>query len=217
MKRIRSKKSECLLCGNVGNLFYEDKHRIYHSCDFCKGIYIPFNFLPDKKTEIDRYRTHNNDVEDPRYQKFVSPIVNAVVKDFVAGKSSGLDFGAGTGPVITKLLREKGFDIAPYDPFFHDKPELLEKQYDFIVCCEVMEHFHNPHEEFQRLKSLLRPNGKIYCMTHLFSDDIHFDTWYYKNDPTHVFIYRPETLHFIKREMNFSAVQNVGKLIIFKS
>lgn len=173
--------------------------------------------LPDAQTEIARYRTHNNDVEDLGYQKFVSPIVSAVIKDFTSEKSSGLDFGAGTGPVITKLLKENGFDLAPYDPFFHNRPELLEKQYDFIVCCEVMEHFHKPLEEFQRLKDLLCPGGKIYCMTHLYTSDIHFDNWYYKNDPTHVFIYRAETIQFITRSVGFSAVKNTGRLIIFQS
>lgn len=217
MKISGNRRSECLLCGNPGKLFFEDTHRVFYKCEVCEGIFVPSDLLPNEQTEIERYRSHNNDVEDLRYQNFVSPIVNAVMKDFEPGKCRGLDFGAGTAPVITKLLRDKDFEVSPYDPFFHDKPELLETQYDFIICCEVMEHFHNPLEEFQRLRSLLYPGGKIYCMTHLFSEDIYFDTWYYKNDPTHVLIYQTKTLQYIKNYVGFSAVRSRKRLIIFET
>ncbi|WP_321540387.1 methyltransferase domain-containing protein [Flavobacterium piscinae] len=74
--------------------------------------------------------------------------MNRVLKDF-SSKHSGLDFGSGTNSVIVKLLKDKNYNIVEYDPFFSNQPEVLEKRYDYITCCEVIEHFHHPFEEFK--------------------------------------------------------------------
>jgi SAM-dependent methyltransferase len=169
-------------------------------------------FLPDESIEIDRYSTHNNDVNDPRYRQFVSPITNGILKDFNQNHI-GLDFGSGTGPVITVVLKEQGYSIVTYDPFFDNRPEVLTKNYDYIACCEVVEHFHHPYLEFAKLKTLLKPNGKLYIMTELYREEIDFQDWYYKNDPTHVFFYQKPTLEWIKYTFNFSSVQINGRLI----
>lgn len=173
-------------------------------------------YLPEKVIEKERYLTHNNDVNDRRYRNFVSPIVNAVLDDMKPLHHKGLDFGAGTGPVITKILLEKKYNIEPYDPLFLNDRRLLENQYDFIVCCEVIEHFHYPFEEFEMLYNLLEDNGCLYCMTHLYQPNIDFGTWYYKNDPTHVFFYTAKTMEFIKEEIGFQSMKIEDRLVTFK-
>lgn len=210
------KINQCPLCKNNGELFYESGNSQYYECIHCKGIFVPNDLLPNPQEEVDRYISHNNDVEDPRYQKFVSPIVEAILQDF-GSSDKGLDFGAGTGPVISKMLHDHGFQISPYDPFFQDDRELLQHKYSFIVCCEVMEHFHFPRKEFRRLKKLLLPGGKLYCMTHLYSPEIEFENWYYKNDPTHVFIYQQQTLKYIVKVFGFSDFYVNGRLIVFSN
>jgi hypothetical protein len=107
--------------------------------------------LPSKNDEVLRYTQHNNDVNDVRYQKFVQPLVTGILQDFDQSHI-GLDFGAGTGPVISKLLTDEGYVIKQYDPFFYDHAELLNQKYDYIACCEVVEHFHNPAKEFKLLQ-----------------------------------------------------------------
>lgn len=169
--------------------------------------------MPDPVTEKERYLTHNNDVNDLRYRGFVSPIVESVIKYFNPEDHVGLDFGAGTGPVITKILSEINFKVFAYDPFFLPYPELLEKSYDFIACCEVIEHFHNPAKEFKLLRSMLLPGGKLFCMTHIYDSGIDFSNWYYKNDPTHVFIYQKETLDYIKDKYSFRELKIENRLI----
>lgn len=154
------------------------------------------------KAEKARYEEHNNDVDDKGYQAFVYPIVQAVLNDY-GKKHKGLDFGSGTGPVITKLLRDRGYEIDIYDPFFANNKERLKETYDYIVCCEVVEHFHNPRLEFNRLKSMLNPGGSLYIKTELYSEGIDFDSWYYKNDPTHVFIYHAEAMKYIEKQFGF--------------
>lgn len=172
------------------------------------------SLIPDFETEKQRYLSHNNDIEDIHYQQFVSPIVEAVLGDFPPD-NKGLDFGAGTGPVISKMLTDKNYDIKLYDPFFHNYPLLLEEHFDYIVCCEVIEHFHQPLKEFQLLKKILNRPGVLYCMTSLYHPGINFHSWFYKNDLTHVFIYQEETLEWIQHEIGFTKLMLNKNLIKF--
>jgi len=63
---------------------------------------------PDKKLEKSRYLQHLNDIEDTRFQDFVSPITNRVLDEFNSAHK-GLDFGAGHAPVISHVLQQHGF------------------------------------------------------------------------------------------------------------
>ncbi len=171
-------------------------------------------FYVDPAAEKNRYEEHNNNVTDPRYQKFVSPITEAVSATFPV-TATGLDFGCGTGPVAAVELQKKGYTVKLFDPFFENHPENLQEKYDFIICCEVMEHFFDPRKEFQFLNELLISGGKLYCKTSIFNDDRDFGSWYYKNDPTHVFLYSPVSLEWIKDNLGFSDLKIEPKLITF--
>lgn len=189
-----------------------DRWEGFFECGVCEGILRDQNDYLSAEDEKARYQDHNNDVNDPGYQKFVSPITDAVLEAF-GQDAVGLDFGCGTGPVVSKVLNDKGYELVAYDPFFCNKPKTLERQYDYIVCCEVAEHFHDPHKEFELLRKLLKPGGKLYCMTHLYTKDIDFENWYYRNDPTHVFFYRAETFEWIKEHIGFSDFRVEGRLV----
>ncbi len=177
-------------------------------------MFLEPELRPNPEEEKLRYLHHENDVNDLGYQKFSSPITSAVLRDFTPS-DKGLDFGAGTGPVIAKLLTDKQFNISLYDPFFHPEAELLEQRYDYIVCCEVIEHFYSPSKEFALLKRLLKPGGKLYCMTDLYHEEVKFKSWYYKNDPTHVFFYHLQSLEHIKNKFEFSKLSIEGRLITY--
>jgi len=205
---------QCPLCTAPSHIFYENKNQLFYQCDNCEGIFINKNLRLKSKEEKTRYETHNNDVFDERYQKFVSPITKAILDNF-SEDNSGLDFGAGTGPVISKILKDNNFNIKQYDPFFHKNPELLVQKYDYIACCEVIEHFYDPTKEFALLKKLLIKGGRLYCMTELYDQNIDFSKWYYKNDPTHVFIYHKRTIDWINNKFGFSNVKINGRLITF--
>ena len=205
---------QCPLCKSTANHFYEWKNKIHYQCPTCGGIFKETDTWPSVDDELKHYEQHNNDIEDTGYQNFVSPITNAILND-LSPKHEGLDFGAGPGPVISKVLNDNNFSIVQYDPYFHNFPELLTKKYDYIVSCEVIEHFYHPHKEFALLKKLLKPNGKLYCMTHIYDDRIDFHTWYYKNDPTHVFIYQAQTFDWLRKEFGFSDISINNRLIIF--
>lgn len=188
------------------------KTRKYYSCAGCGAIMLGADHFLSAEKEKQRYLAHNNDVDDPGYRKFVAPILNSVKAGF-GREHQGLDFGAGPGPVISKQLKNDGYDIRLYDPLFHNDPAALETAYDYIVCCEVMEHFARPAEEFGRLRRLLKKNGKLLCMTRIYHSGIDFENWHYKNDTTHIFFYSMKTLEWIKANYDFASMLVDGRLI----
>ncbi|WP_373059061.1 class I SAM-dependent methyltransferase [Zunongwangia sp. H14] len=187
----------------------------YARCENCKAVLL----LPDcyltSKDEKNRYLRHHNDVSDPNYIRFTAPLTNAVLKDFPK-EAVGLDYGCGTGPVIANQLKSRNYHVALYDYFFKNDKDLLKKKYDFIICSEVMEHFHYPAAEFRELSSMLNPGGKLYCKTSLYSDAVDFENWYYKNDNTHVIFYAEESLKWIQENHDFNCVEISEGLIVFK-
>lgn len=206
----------CTLCNSTATLFCEKPKHLFYKCTTCEGIFRPKHTFLTAEAEKEHYEKHNNDIFDERYQAFVLPIVDAVLHDF-SPEAKGLDFGSGTGPVIAKMLIDKGFQVLNYDLFFAYEPSLLNQKYDYVSCCEVMEHFHQPYQEFEVLKGLLLPKGKLYCKTAVYDNQTPFENWYYKDDFTHVFIYQAKTLEWIKREFGFSNLIAKEKLLVFEN
>lgn len=105
-------QEECPLCGCQGELFFRE---VFFRCDTCKGVFR--SKRPRPTEERARYEAHDNDVNDKNYQGFVAPITGAVKANFTP-EHRGLDFGAGAGPVVSKVLQDAGYDIEQYDPYF---------------------------------------------------------------------------------------------------
>lgn len=207
----------CRLCGTSTTHLTTFRHRSYHRCPHCLAIQMNAIDLPSASMEQARYEQHNNDVTDPGYQRFVSPIVDYIKTHVDADATIGLDFGAGTGPVIAKLLDELGYAVNLYDPFFHPHETVLNQRYDYIISCEVVEHFHHPKKEFTLLRKLLKPDGFLILMTDLLPSLEDFSSWYYKNDETHVFFYHPETFSYIKEAFSFSDFFIDNRLVVLKT
>jgi hypothetical protein len=208
--------TRCLLCNSDQlslKLVKAEKQR-YWDCSACGLIFLEKEFHLNSVDEKNHYLTHNNDIHDPRYQKFVSPIVDYVSQNVPAG-SHGLDYGAGPGPVISYLLKKQGYEMSLYDPYFCNDQSVLTKSYDFIVVSEVVEHFYKPANEFHKLKSLLNKDGHLAIMTDLYADTTNFDQWHYHRDPTHVVFYRMRTFEWIKDHYGFKElVKANGRAVV---
>lgn len=205
---------KCPLCYGDKEVFHRINGKIYYQCRICFGISLdPVHFLEPEK-EIQRYLEHQNDVNDIGYREFVQPVTSAILADFTP-RHLGLDYGAGPGPVIARVLKEKSYNIRLYDPYFCPDEKYLERRYDYIVCSEVIEHFKFPGAEFKRLKGLLKNPGALYCLTRIY-DGIDFKKWYYKNDPTHVFFYTAETIQWIEKHFDFLSSRIDTRRIIFR-
>ncbi|MGM0551670.1 MAG: class I SAM-dependent methyltransferase [Bacteroidota bacterium] len=197
--------AQCPLCEGRLNTFTVFKGETFLQCESCFSVVRDPQHWLDPEEENKRYGLHENDVYDKHYRNFVAPIVEAVYA-YHEPQEEGLDYGAGPGPVVATMLTEKGYSLHTYDPFFHPKPELLTQTYNYIVCCEVMEHFHTPALEFTRLRELLAPGGSLLCMTSLFHEGLDFNGWGYKNDDTHVFFYHARAIEWIRANFGFKRV-----------
>ena len=190
--------------------------RFYYECRNCKAYVKDDSYYLSKAEEKAFYELHNNDVHDEGYKQFTSPIWKYVIEHF-SQSSSGLDFGSGTGPIISKVLQENKYNVNLYDPFFApDEQVLMEGHYDYIFSCEVFEHLHQPKKIIEHLIRLLKPNGSLLIMTLMFPKDKPFTSWYYINDPTHVFIYTKETFEFIAQEFNLKIKKITPRFIVLQ-
>ena len=77
----------CPFCLNNSIPFYKDE---FYECSCCGGIFRPKEKLLDEEKEKERYDSHTNNSDDLGYQNFVSPITNAVLKEY---KKENLEIG----------------------------------------------------------------------------------------------------------------------------
>jgi len=204
-----------MYCPLFNTELFQKTDTVYYDCPECRALVMDKRFYLTTEQEKAQYETHINDVDDPRYQQFTSPLTKCITGNFNTAHT-GLDFGCGSGPVIAKMLAEKGYSVHLYDPFYAPNTDVFLQTYDFIISCEVFEHFQNPADEISRLIGLLKPNGMIFIMTHLYRGEPDFSNWYYRRDPTHVFIYRDETIYYIAEKFKLSAEIHSERLITYK-
>lgn len=176
--------------------FLQVDQRDYWRCETCQATHLDAAQRLDAEQELAYYTLHENRPDDPGYRRFLSRLVTPLLAVLPAA-SEGLDYGCGPGPALARMLTEAGHHVDLYDPHFYPDAQRLARQYDFISCSEVVEHFHQPAEQFDRLNSLLKPDGVLAIMTCFQTDDARFANWHYRRDPTHVVFYREETFRYL--------------------
>ena len=118
----------CIVCKNQEAVDFKNiKQKRYWKCNYCEAIFLDKEFYLSSDDEHKHYLTHNNDVNDERYKKFLSNLMLPLI-DRIKLKSIGLDYGCGPGPALSIMLREKGYQMFNYDPFFHPKKSNLSKK-----------------------------------------------------------------------------------------
>jgi len=150
-----------------------------------------------------RYTKHQNTAADVGYRQHLLRLLAPLVSR-VPASAAGLDFGCGPSPVLAEMLAERGYSIEYYDPFFFPQRELLLPQYDFITCCEAVEHFHNPLQEWTLLASLLKPGGLLGISTETVPENQLLRSWSYLRDFTHVSLYSEASLNWIASRFSWS-------------
>lgn len=203
----------CPLCNGRSALFYRSPRRNFHRCLVCKGIFVPGQFHPSPEEEYQRYLKHNNNVFDQGYKASVQPVIDYVLTNY-SHNHQGLDYGSGPSSAVVYWLRQAGFDILEYDPFFKPDTPLGESRFDYITCTEVMEHFRQPRQSFIKLRELLKPGGLLICTTNIYNEKINFETWFYKNDLTHLFFYTEESIGQLAGIAGFDKIRISEKFIL---
>jgi hypothetical protein len=186
----------CPLCEtNTSDLMFQDDREFY-LCPHCQLIFVPpyQHLIPDE--EKSRYDQHRNNPKDSAYRLFLGRLTDPLL-DRLTPSSTGLDFGCGPGPTLSVMLEEAGHQVAIYDPFYADDPDMLKNRYDFITATEVVEHLHHPIQDLGLLWSLLRPAGYLGLMTKLSTGRDTFAVWHYKRDLTHVCFFSRQTFEWL--------------------
>ncbi|MFM5114048.1 class I SAM-dependent methyltransferase [Aeromonas hydrophila] len=159
--------------------------KLYHRCRACELVWLDAAEHLDPAREKAVYDGHDNQVDDPRYRQFLQRAFGEVQRR-LPPPASGLDFGCGPGPALIAMGREAGYQMAGYDKFYADEPELLAQQYDFITSTEVIEHIATPRAVLERLWGCLKPGGLLVLQTQRVLGDERFRLWRYRHDPTHI-------------------------------
>ena len=177
-------------------------YRDFLRCAACDMVFVPRAQILDAAGQKARYLEHNNDVNDPAYRAFLGRMYYAL-RPLLRPGSNGLDYGAGPGPALQRMMLEDGFKADIYDIYFHPDKSVLTTTYDFITCTETAEHFTAPRSEFERLDGILRPGGWLGVMTGMLDRWDAFPAWHYHRDPTHVNFFSKQTMRHIAKWLNW--------------
>lgn len=203
---------QCPLCFFTQNTHIQSvRARNLYMCSACKLVFSPPDFLLEKDEERERYLEHENSIEQPGYVKFLSQAIDEALPYLKSG-GAGLDFGAGPGPTLHLLMKQKGFLCDNYDPLFNSF--VPQKKYDYIFATECFEHFHNPHKEMAFISELLKKGAILTIMTELYDSETDFASWYYVTDPTHVCFYHADTFSYIASQFGFERLESNNKRVV---
>lgn len=135
-----------------------------------------------------------------------------------------LDFGCGTGFLVSYLAHRFGWDAVGYDPYstpsyaqdkiFTDWETIGQRgHYQLVVASEVFEHFTNPREDLARIRNILAEDvAFLYVTTGLYVPRKTDSTWNYLAPQSghHVTFYARQTMQEVGRLMGASGVYRVG-------
>jgi 2-polyprenyl-3-methyl-5-hydroxy-6-metoxy-1,4-benzoquinol methylase len=174
-------------------------------------VFVDPQSCPNYDQERARYQTHNNNFEDEGYRNFLKPFWQPFE---TKAPCKILDFGSGPQPALSEQLRRLGHRVWSYDPFFAPLyPQ--DQKFDFIFCCEVIEHCRDPLSEIKKMLSVLKPNGEIWIRTELLELS-KFPTWWYVRDPTHICFFSEKTFREIAQALGLELIAR-GPLQVFRS
>lgn len=198
------------------------------------------------KYNLSRY---NNDDEFDRYSQWknhklrIEIIIDFIIKTFNNSKKNIKDFriidiGGNTG-VISKILKDKGFDVTVADISeealktcqkkslktikfdFNEKFPLKDKSYDIVIAGEVIEHILDVELFMNECNRIIKTDGHLVISTpnlSTFKDRIRFLFGFMPRqiNPHHEYL-KLHIRQFNYRSLKYSLTLAKFKLIKFKS
>jgi hypothetical protein len=206
----------CPLCrAQAVSEFLSDNRRDHLRCGVCSLVFVPAAQHLSTDDEKKRYDLHRNATGDAGYRRFLSRLFLPLQQRLAPG-SSGLDFGSGPAPTLSRMFEEAGHSMTLYDLYYEQVLAALDKQYDFISASEVAEHLREPRKELDRLWACLKRGGWLGIMTKFSPDRAAFSLWYYKDDPTHICFFSRDTVAWLAAAWNADLIIPEDDVVLFR-
>lgn len=206
----------CPLCAfpEAGD-YCRDARRRYLRCPVCGLIFVPPSQFITEAAEKQRYDLHRNSPHDDGYRRYLGRLAGPMLRSLAPG-GRGLDFGSGPEPLLARMFEEAGHAMAIYDRFYEPAASALERRYDFITASEVLEHLREPRAVLDNLWACLQPGGLFGVMTQFAAGPDAFPSWHYKNDPTHILFFSPETFGWLGQRWGSTPVFPERDVALFR-
>ncbi|PIS09968.1 MAG: class I SAM-dependent methyltransferase [Bdellovibrio sp. CG10_big_fil_rev_8_21_14_0_10_47_8] len=208
---------KCSLCQNSQVQSIESKSSgapAWHcaECDFIfKDSSVHLDFLEQKK----RYDFHKNSEDNQGYMQSLLALVEPLAQRISFSGMAALDWGCGPGPVLAKILAERGARAQIYDPIY--APDLSEgSQFDLVTSTEVIEHWLDPRREIEKLLRHVKKGGIWAGTTQMHQGPGHFNTWWYPRDQTHFSFYSERSLWWIAKNWDLQVLEIQSPLFLFQ-
>lgn len=194
---------QCKICASAKLSALDDGKKIYRHCSDCNYIFLDSTYYLSTVEEKRRYSLHNNTIQNNGYVNMFERFFERVFPH-IGDVKTILDFGCGPGPVMTELLKRRGYKVSLYDIYFHNKKENLNATYDLVISTEVFEHLSDPLNIFENIiRNCVKKSGYIALMTRMHpNNNQKFKNWYYKTDETHIGFFSKETFEFLAQKLN---------------
>jgi hypothetical protein len=206
---------DCPLCAAKGKDWQlcADSRR-YYICAICDLVWLDPKQRLSGVLELERYHKHQNSSEDPSYLAYLSVLAKATVSGLAPG-SHGLDYGSGPVEGMRAILEPMGYRVDSYDPAFF--PKQPRENYDFVLCSEVVEHFHKPALDWARLAKLLKTGARLGISSRLRVSAEEFSAWHYRRDPTHVSFFSEKSVIWISEHFGWKLLRLDSPIWIFSA
>jgi hypothetical protein len=195
---------KCKICSSSSEFFARarllDRHDVaYYRCSGCGFVQTEEPYWLD---EAYSDAINRSDVGLVRRNLRQAKIVRSIIATFFRSDGKFIDYGGGYG-LLTRLLRDGGFDFYRYDPhceniFARDfEAENKGLGYELLTAFELFEHLVNPLDE---VRKMLGFSGNIFFVTQLLpaATPKPDEWWYYGLDHgQHVSFYTQRSLSTI--------------------
>jgi len=199
----------CKLCNkHVTNISDTRNNWEFLHCMDCGFIFKNPQDYVSSKEELKQYNNHNNTIDSPGYVEMFEKFMEETFLEHIDEIKNVLEFGSGPGPVFSELLKRLGLHVDMYDKYFSPERVYEGKEYDLITSTEVIEHIENPLEIFEFFSAHVKSGGYLALMTQFHTNDAEdFKKWWYKNDPTHICFFTPQSFEILAEICGFRVLK----------
>lgn len=217
----REKKCPICCSRTIKSLFsavIRNKYKaVYSFCEQCRFLFIK---TPNWLSEAYKEPINISDTGLLARNIALSKVTSTLIYFFFNKKGKFLDYAGGYG-ILTRLMRDIGFDFYWHDPY---STNLMARGFEFteenvtfelITCFEVLEHLENPLEEIEKMFNF---SDNILFSTTLLPPDLpKISEWsYYGTEHgQHISFYSLTTLQIIAKRLDCNLYSNKANIHLF--